>query len=141
MTFKLSERDFAYYDTDLHDWNVRPGIFDVLVGGSSRNLPLKETVEVQTTKMGYPALTKSSMLKDFRNHPRGKEFYPELVDASGVDVPPEVEGLSPEEAAEKRKARMAVMAFLDEMVVNKLPAFSQGRFTDGRLQQILQEVS
>ena len=141
VTFNLSERDFAYYDTDLHDWNVRPGIFDVLVGGSSRNLPLKETVEVQTTKIGHPTLTKSSMLKDFRNHPRGKEFYPELVDASGVDVPPEVEGLSPEEAAEKRKARMAVMAFLDEMVVNKLPAFSQGRFTDGRLQQILQEVS
>jgi beta-glucosidase len=141
VPFKLSERHFAYFDADLHDWNVRPGIFDILVGGSSRNLPLKETVEVQTTKIAYPALTRSSMLKDFQHHPRGKEFYPELLDASGVDVPPEVEGLSPEEAAEKRKARMAVMAFLDEMVVNKLPAFSQGKFTDDRLQQILQQVS
>ena len=31
-------------DADLHDWNVRSGKFDVLVGGSSRDLPLKETI-------------------------------------------------------------------------------------------------
>ena len=54
-------------DADLHDWNVRSGKFDVLVGGSSRDLPLKETIEVQTTEIGYPKLTRTSMLKDFQN--------------------------------------------------------------------------
>ena len=141
VTFKLSKRDFAYYDTDLHDWNVRSGKFCVLVGGSSRDLPLKETIEVQTTtQIVYPKLTRNSMLKDFQNHPKGNAFYPQLLEASGMDIPSESDALSPEEAAEKRKLRMFVMAFLDEMLVKKLPAISEGRFTDEKLDEILQQV-
>ena len=102
VTFKLSKRDFAYYDTGLHDWNVRSGKFCVLVGGSSRDLPLEETIEVQTTtQIVYPKLTRNSMLKDFQNHPKGNAFYPQLLEASGMDIPSESDALSPEEAAEK----------------------------------------
>ena len=141
VTFKLSKRDFAYYDTGLHDWNVCSGKFCVLVGGSSRDLPLKETIEVQTTtQIVYPKLTRNSMLKDFQNHPKGNAFYPQLLEASGMDIPSESDALSPEEAAEKRKLRMFVMAFLDEMLVKKLPAISEGRFTDEKLDEILQQV-
>ena len=140
-TFKLSKRDFAYYDTDLHEWNVRSGKFCVLVGGSSRDLPLQETIEVQTTtQIVYAKLTRNSMLKDFQNHPKGKAFYPQLLEASGMDIPSESDALSPEAAAEKRKLRMFVMAFLDEMLVKKLPAISEGRFTDEQLDEILQQV-
>ena len=140
VTFKLSRRDFAWYDTDLHSWSVRSGKFDVLVGGCSRNLPLSETIEVLATAIGYPKLTRTSMLKDFQNHPKGKAFYPELLEATGMAIPSVSDDLPPKEAAEKRKARMAVMAFLDEMIVNKLPAFSEGRFTDEKLDEILRQV-
>jgi beta-glucosidase len=140
VTFKLSKRDFAYYDTDLHDWNVRSGKFGVLVGGSSRDLPLKETIEVQTRTQAYPTLTRNSMLKDFQNHPKGSAFYPQLLEASGMDIPSESDALSPQDAAEKRKLRMFVMAFLNEMLVKKLPAISEGKFTDEKLDEILQQV-
>jgi beta-glucosidase len=85
-------------------------------------------------------LMKTSMLKDFQNHPKGQAFYGELLEAIGMQIPSVEEGLSAEATAEKKKARMAVMAFLDEMIVNKIPAFSEGRFTDERLDQILREV-
>jgi beta-glucosidase len=140
LTFRLSKRDFAYYDTGLRAWAVHSGKFDILVGGSSRDLPLKATVEVQATDIRYPKLTKTSMLKDFQNHPKGQAFYGELLEAIGMQIPSVEEGLSAEATAEKKKARMAVMAFLDEMIVNKIPAFSEGRFTDERLDQILREV-
>jgi beta-glucosidase len=140
VRFKLSKRDFAYFDTDLHGWNVRSGKFDILVGGSSRNLPLRETIEVKATDIGYPKLTRTSMLKDFQKHPKGKAFYPQLLEATGMTVPSVSDALSPKEAAEKKKARMAVMAFLDEMIVNKLPAFSEGKFTDEKLDEILRQV-
>ena len=139
VKFTLSKRDFAYYDADLRDWNVRPGRFDVLVGGSSRDLPLKETIEVQT-QIAYPKLTRTSMLKDFQNHPKGRAFYRQLLEASGMDIPSESDALSPEEAAERRKLRMFVLAFLDEMLVKKLPALSEGKFTDEKLDEILQQV-
>ena len=80
------------------------------------------------------------MLKDFQHHPKGREFYRELLEATGMQIPSLDEGLSAEAAAEKKKARMAVMAFLDEMIVNKIPAFSEGRFTDERLEEILREA-
>ncbi len=140
VTFTLSKRDFAYYNTDLHAWTIHSGKFDILVGGSSRDLPLKATIEVQATDIKHPKLTRTSMLKDFQNHPQGAAFYPQLLEATGMEIPTVEEGLSSEEAAEKKKARMAVMAFLNEMVVNKLPAFSEGKFSDGQLDEILRQV-
>jgi beta-glucosidase len=140
VTFRLSKRDFAYYDTALHAWSVRSGKFDILAGGSSRDLPLKAIVEMQATATAHPKLTRTSMLKDFQNHPTGRAFYGELLKATGMEIPSVDEGLSAEAAAEKKKTRMAVMAFLDEMIVNKIPAFSQGGFTDERLAEILREV-
>ena len=140
VTFRLSKRDFAYYDSALRAWSVHSGKFDILAGGSSRDLPLKATVEMQATDLRYPQLTRTSMLKDFQNHPKGRAFYGELLDAIGMKIPSVDEGLSAEAAAEKKKTRMAVMAFLDEMIVNKIPAFSEGRFTDDRLDEILREV-
>jgi beta-glucosidase len=140
VTFRLSKRDFAYYDSAVRAWSVRSGKFDILAGGSSADLPLKATVEVQATDIRYPKLTRASMLKDFQNHPKGRAFYRELLDAIGMQIPSVEEGLSAEAAAEKKKARMAVMAFLDEMIVNKIPAFSEGKFTDERLEEILREA-
>ena len=100
----------------------------MLVGGCSRDLPLEETIEVQaTTQIVYPKLTRTSMLKDFQNHPKGNAFYPQSLEASGMDIPSESDAPSPEETAEKRKLRMFVLAFLDEMLMRKLPAFSPSK--------------
>lgn len=43
VTFPLEERAFAYWSTAENDWAVAPGCYDVLVGGSSRDLPLSGT--------------------------------------------------------------------------------------------------
>lgn len=144
VSFQLTRRDFAYYDESLHDWTVNPGKFDLLVGRSSRDLPLRVTVEVEAAAPAYPKLNRYSLLKDFLSHPRGKPFYRELVEAFGLGIPGvPTEGMSsltPEEAAAKRKADMAVKAFLDDMPVYKVCAFSEGRFTEARLNQILRQA-
>ena len=43
---KLSRRDLAYWDTATHDWAVAPGRYRVMVGDSSRSLPLTGTLVV-----------------------------------------------------------------------------------------------
>jgi beta-glucosidase len=142
VRFRLEKRDFAYYDVSLHDWTVNPGKFDILAGGSSRDLPLRQTIEVASTLTRCPQLTRSSLLKEFVNHPVGKAFYNELVEAFGLGNPgapiaEEDANLTPEEAATKRKADMAVKAFLDDMPVYKVCAFSEGRFSEERLDAML----
>jgi beta-glucosidase len=126
IRFQLVSRDFAYFDDSRHGWVVSPGKFDILVGGSSRELPLRQTIEVEATKQDCTPLTRDSLLKEFKNHPKGKAFYPQLVEAFGLGNPDESD--------------MAVKAFLDDMPVYKVCAFSGGGFTEERLNQILQQV-
>ena len=140
----MEKRDFAYYDVSMHDWSVNPGRFDLLVGGSSQDLPLKQTIVVEVTQPRYPQLTRNSLLKEFRNHPTGKAFYDELVDAFGLGnpggQPEENANLTTDEAAAQRKAAMAIKAFLDDMPAYKVCAFSEGKFAEERLEGILKQV-
>jgi beta-glucosidase len=142
--FRLSGRDFAFYDASSHDWSVSPGKFDILVGASSQDLPLKQTIEVEVTQAGYSRLTHHSLLKEFANHPKGKAFHLQLVEAFGLGNPyeqaEELSTLTPEEAATKKKADMATKAFLDDMPVYKVCRFSEGRFTEEKLDDILKQV-
>lgn len=45
----LNSRAFAYYDPTAKKWNINPGTFNILVGGSSRQIDLRGTVQVATT--------------------------------------------------------------------------------------------
>jgi beta-glucosidase len=141
VSFLLANRDFAYYDVSIHDWAVNPGKFDIRVGSSSRDLALKQTIELRATLTRYLQLTRNSLLKEFVNHPTGKAFYHELVRAFALENPEqqleEHSHLTPEETVAKKKADMAVKAFLDDMPVYKVCAFSEGRFPEERLEEIL----
>ena len=50
VTFKLNKRSFAYYDVSVKNWNVEEGIYEILIGSSSRDIKLKEEVEVKGNK-------------------------------------------------------------------------------------------
>ena len=146
VSFDLKKRDFAYYDVSIHDWTVNPGKFDILVGGSSRDLPLEQTIEVTASPdRVFQQLTRDSLLKEFADHPTGKAFYNELVEAFGLGKSRRTtrggfQSDAPKKPLTKRKADMAVKAFLDDMPVYKVCAFSEGRFAEERLEAILASI-
>lgn len=45
----LSKRAFAYYNVNLKDWHIESGVFDLLVGASSRDIRLEAAVTVNST--------------------------------------------------------------------------------------------
>ena len=47
VSVKLDKRSLAYWDESEHGWKVDPGTFEVSVGSSSENLPLKEKFTVR----------------------------------------------------------------------------------------------
>ena len=49
VSLSLGKRAFAYYNVNLGDWHVETGAFDILVGASSRDIRLSETVNVVST--------------------------------------------------------------------------------------------
>jgi len=50
ISIELDKRAFAYYDTDIKDWHVESGKFEVLVGASSRDIRLSDSVEVLSSQ-------------------------------------------------------------------------------------------
>ena len=54
ITVTLGKRAFAYYNTLIHDWHVESGAFDILVGASSADIRLRDTVTVRSTRPDVP---------------------------------------------------------------------------------------
>ena len=49
LTFLLDKRSFAFYDTALGDWNAESGEYELLIGKSSRDIVLKDTVLLESS--------------------------------------------------------------------------------------------
>ena len=58
VSHTLSNRAFAYYSTIDKDWYVENGVFEILVGSSSRDIKLKEKIQIN-----LPKFTQHSVLK------------------------------------------------------------------------------
>jgi beta-glucosidase len=145
LRFTLGPRDFAHYDVESHAWVVRAGSFDVRVGGSSRDLPLVAAIDV-TARRRPKRLTRHALVRDLKEAPNGEAHYAEVLRALGFEqlleapLPVPTIDADPASAIAQRKARMAMFAFADEMPIAKLPAMSQGRFTEARLGEMIGQL-
>ena len=57
VSFRLDKHTFAYYNTDLQDWHVETGAFELCIGKSSREIVLRETIAVRSTTKTCPHFT------------------------------------------------------------------------------------
>jgi len=136
VSFRLGYRDFAYWDAPVHDWQVHTGDFDLLAGGSSADLPLHTAVHVVATRVKYPALTRYSTLNELARHPRGKAVYDHLMEQMAAAFVP-----AGADDAARRKAVATIEGFLGDTPICKVINFTNGKFTEAQLRQILQEVN
>lgn len=49
VTFKLSKRDFSYYNVKYSQWAVKSGEYDLLIGASSKDIRLKTRIYIQSS--------------------------------------------------------------------------------------------
>ncbi|WP_426571613.1 glycoside hydrolase family 3 C-terminal domain-containing protein [Aquihabitans sp. McL0605] len=77
VSFTLTERDLSYWSTRTGGWVLEPGMFEVAVGASSRDLRLTAAVAITGAPIAYP-LDRSSTLGEWLEHPVGHEI---LLDA------------------------------------------------------------
>ena len=69
ITFKLDKRAFAYYNVQVKDWHVETGAFEILVGGSSKDIKLNVLVKVTSTLALKKQFTKNSTLGELMSDP------------------------------------------------------------------------
>ena len=141
VTFALTARDFAWYDSRLHDWVVDSGAFEVLVGGSSRDLPLKQSLTVEKLMRGHAKLTQYSSFGDLAKHPRDRPVYEQFLRGALNQAPESAKVKTTAKEAAAKKTRDTLIVFMNEMPLCKLVLTSQGQFSEEALQGILQAVN
>jgi beta-glucosidase len=134
VSFHLTSRDFAYYSTIAHDWVIKSGKFDIRVGSSSRDLPLQQTIEIQSTKIAKIVFTSNSMFKEFKNAPNSAVIYEQLTKSF-------TGGNKKAVTEEEKKAESFLQAMLGDMPISKFILLSGGKFTEENLQAILQSAN
>ncbi|MEH6956591.1 glycoside hydrolase family 3 C-terminal domain-containing protein [Neobacillus drentensis] len=126
VTFELGKRAFAYYNVKLKEWHVETGTFDLLVGTSSRNILLRDTVDVESTVTIRKLLTRNSTFGELMEHPVGAEMMKAMGQA-------QFDGES------------SLGAGMQEMIMgttlHNAAVMSNGLFTEEMLKGILQAVN
>lgn len=134
VTFHLTSRDFAYYSTISHDWAVKSGKFDIRAGSSSRDLPLQQTINIQSTKTPKIVFTRNSLFKEFKNTTNSSDIYEELSQSFTA-------GNKKAVTDEEKKAEAFLQAMLADMPISKFILLSGGKFTEENLQAILNKAN
>ena len=70
VTIELNQRAFSYYNTQIKDWYVEAGTFEILVGASSRDIRLKACLEVASTQPAAPKINRDQ-LQVYYSFPKG----------------------------------------------------------------------
>lgn len=135
VTFTLDKRSFAYYNVDIKDWHVETGSFTVMVGGSSRDLPLCAKVEVEST-VGLPKTYHwNSTIGDVMADPRGAEMMGQMMQAMN----PLASSEEPEEGGVFEEGGMQAM--MNYMPLRGLVMFGGGKEAEAGIQQLIDALN
>lgn len=86
VVFRLDSRAFSYYAEEISDWFVEYGEYEIMVGASSRDIRLTESVYVSSEKRLPVHYTLNSTGGDVMSSPEGKEIFKEAMGIVNVGV-------------------------------------------------------
>ncbi|GAA0399668.1 hypothetical protein GCM10008933_32800 [Paenibacillus motobuensis] len=72
-------RAFAYYNVELSDYHVESGEFEILVGRSSEDIVLSDTIHVESTVAIKTIIDSNTMLGDILSDPQKAPLVQELL--------------------------------------------------------------
>ncbi|HOM03645.1 MAG TPA: glycoside hydrolase family 3 C-terminal domain-containing protein [Acetivibrio sp.] len=130
VTFTLDKRAFAYYNTQLGDWYVESGEFLILIGKSSRDIVLKESVRVNSTVKLRKKFSNNSTIEDI------------MSDSTAANVfGPMLLGLADEMKIDMNNTHDMMVANIKNSPLRSLINSTQGRITEEMLDELLDKVN
>lgn len=134
ITFTLNKRSFAYYNVDLQDWHVESGSFEILVGKSSQEIVLRDTLQVESTVRLKKTYSLNSTVGDLLSDPVTSETIGQLLRKFQEDSP--MSGMADDDSFSDLLAAM-----MKDMPLRNLLAFGGGAVKEETLLQLLDELN
>ena len=136
VTFTLGKRAFAYWNTQIHDWHVESGEFRILVGKSSRDIQLEETVTVESTVKLPVHFTLDSTFGDLMQDKKAREILEPMMKLDMVGGQEEDSDV----AASAISSEM-MEAMMEYMPLRGVLSFSSGKVSLEQLQGLLDQLN
>lgn len=134
VTFTLNKRSFAYYNVELQDWHVESGSFEILVGKSSQEIVLRDTLQVESTVRLKKTYSLNSTVGDLLSDPVTAETIGQLLRKFQEDSP--MSGMADDDSFSDLLAAM-----MKDMPLRNLLAFGGGAVKEETLLQLLDELN
>ncbi|KMN40733.1 glycoside hydrolase family 3 C-terminal domain-containing protein [Bacillus sp. LK2] len=131
VSFTLNKRSFAYYNVELKDWHVETGEFEILVGKSSKEIVLHDSLYVQSTTIIRKPVHRNTLLGDIFADPILAPLAKELMEKALKDSPFGSMAEGDSDTSEMMEA------MLNYMPLRALVNFSAGAFTEEMLSEII----
>lgn len=132
VIFTLDNRAFAYYNVDIKDWHVESGEFEILIGKSSRDVVLKNTVYVKSTVKIRKKIDRNSTIGDVTEDPIALEMFKPIIQQFIQQ--------NPVFSASERNVPDIFTEMMKYMPLRSLVSFSNGAITEEILDDIIQRM-
>ena len=133
VEFELDKRAFAYYNTEIEDWYVESGDYQILIGSSSRDIRLKDTVKVKSSLQLKEEYTINTTVGDLLADPAKEKLFNELLNQY-------LENTDLLEMLGGRNSEM-MEAMLKYMPLRSLVMFSEGAVNRAQIEEIVEKLN
>ncbi|MFN3698739.1 MAG: glycoside hydrolase family 3 C-terminal domain-containing protein [Dictyoglomus sp.] len=131
VEFELDKRAFAYYNEEIGEFYVESGEFEIMIGKSSRDIVLKETVYVESTKKIKKRYHINSTIGDIMEDPEASVKFQSILKQFASRFP----SFSSEEGI------MNFAEMMKYMPLRSLLHFGGGVVTEEHLENLLKELN
>lgn len=132
LSFTLNKRSFAYYNSNIEDWHVESGDFEILIGKSSRDIVLSQRVKVNSTNELKKTYHLNSTIGDITKDSNASNVFKPLIDQMSQKLQIE-EG--------NKDSEDIVTAMFNYMPLRSLITFSDGAITKKILENLISKAN
>lgn len=133
VTFLLNKRAFAYYNVDLADWHVETGDFVILIGKSSADIVLQESVHVTSTVSVVKRVHRNTTVGDLFSHPATETLAKVFVEKATAG--------GPFALSEETDGDDMLAAMLKFLPLRAILAFNPGKVTEKEMYAFIEKAN
>lgn len=136
VAFQLDRRSFAFYSVRTHDWFVESGDFEIMIGKSSRDIVLTETVYIESEDRMPYVCTMNSTVGDLLKIDCARKYMDKFVKAFGGAMEGNSDGNEMGEST-----RLMMEHQLRDNPLRVMVSFSNGAITHDDLTEVINKIN
>ncbi|BCN32796.1 glycoside hydrolase family 3 C-terminal domain-containing protein [Anaeromicropila herbilytica] len=135
ILFKLDKRSFAYYEMSINNWYVPTGDYEILVGSSSNNILLSQTVHIDSTGHLPFVVTDTTTCGDVYKYVKDPSIFDNLIKKCILSVP-----LSEDNSLGEGSTEMIKQMF-DGMPIHSILSFGDFGITLEDIRNVINQLN